>query len=96
MIDVFSQGYAAALLLCVGIAPGLLYDLFSRLRLSAGRVLCHALDGALLLLMTALLALGVLLASNGRMRLFYIVFDALGAVLSAWAFWPLFFRKPPA
>ena len=91
MIDVFSQGYAAALLFCMGIATGLLYDLLTRLR--RGRILSHVLDGVFVLLAAALLALGVLLSANGRMRAFYLLFDALGALLSAWAFRPIFFHR---
>jgi len=93
MIDVFSQGYEAALMFCVGIATGLLYDLFTALGQRRGPLVRHLLDAVLLLLIAALLLFGVLLCSNGTMRAFYLAFDALGAVLTARAFRPLLKRR---
>ena len=93
MIDVFSQGYEAALLFCIGIAAGLLFDLFTLLRGFAGRILCHAVDLVYVLSASALLLFGTLLASNGDMRLFYVLSFGAGTGIAAWAFAPLFFGK---
>ena len=38
------------------------------------------------------LLIGALLASNGRMRAYYLAADALGTWLTAWAFRPLALR----
>lgn len=89
MIDVFSQGYEAALLFCLGIWAGLFYDLLSWVG-ARGRALCHACDAVFVLLFGALLLCGTLLASNGNMRAFYVIAFVLGALLSGWAFGPLF------
>ena len=93
MIDVFSQGYEAALLFCIGVATGLLYRVITWIESFARPGSRHALDALLLLLGAGLLALGALLANSGRMRAFFVLFDALGAVLTAWAFEPVFRRN---
>lgn len=92
MIDVFSQGYEAALLFCAGIATGLLYSLTTALGRYRPAPFRHALDGVFVLLSGGLLLIGALLASNGRMRAYYLAADALGAWLTAWAFRPLALR----
>jgi len=90
MTDAATQGSAAGLLFCAGILTGLLYDLIPAARRAWLRT---ALDALWLLLAAGLLLAAALLADNGRMRWYFLAADALGAVLSAWAFRPLLHRK---
>ena len=93
MIDVFFQGYEAALLFVLGIPTGLFLDLATWIRARCGTGAGTVMDALCVLAFTGLLLLGTLLASNGDMRLFYALCMAGGAAVTAWAFYPLFFRK---
>ncbi len=93
MIDVFFQGYEAALLFVLGIPAGLLLDLATRVRAQCGTAAGTVMDAVCVPVFTGLLLLGTLLASNGDMRLFYVLCMAGGTAVTAWAFYPLFFRK---
>lgn len=93
MIDVFAQGYEAALLFVLGIPTGILFDLATLLRARYGTAAGTAADIGIVLAGAGLLLLGTLLASNGDMRLFYVLSYAAGTTVTAWAFYPLFFRK---
>ncbi len=93
MIDVFSQGYEAALLFCIGIVSGLLLDLCSWMGRFVPTLVGHFLDGIYVLLASVLFVVGLLLATNGTIRGFLLLFFSAGTALSAWAFYPIFFGK---
>ncbi len=92
MIDVFAQGYEAALLFCIGIGAGLLFALLNRIGGKRG-LFRHVCDLLFVVLSAALLLFGTLIASDGIFRGFYVLCFTTGAIVSAWAFWPLFAEK---
>jgi len=93
MIDVFSQGYEAALLFCIGIVSGLLLDLCSWLGQFVPTLVSHLIDFFYVLAASVLFVVGLLLATNGTIRGFLLLFFSLGTALSAWAFYPIFLGK---
>lgn len=93
MTDPNAQLLSAALLFCLGIPGGLVFDLCMRVWYRSGLFGKTVCDLICLLCSIGLLLIGTLCAAKGSMRFYFILFFAAGAAASAWGFWPLIFRK---
>ncbi len=93
MNNTLLQPAAFLTLLYGGIAAGIVYDGFRLIRrIFRGRFMCTLCDGLFALCATALLAVSLLYATGGEVRIYLLAAFFSGFFLEQWSLSYLFFR----